>query len=105
MTDTLIFICRAWKMWNTWLAATERSEIEFDHFVKLGFSLKEGKLIGRDGMYDVEIGPEQIYISIKGRPRYRWFPHILQMGNLNYAEEDLRSRSDLRAWLQSFTLD
>ena len=97
MDKILKAYCRAWKMWNTWLLATERPEVEFQDFVESDFAYQTnkygvGEICGTDSGYDVEFHDEAIYISFKGKPRYSWFPSLVQMGNLNLDEEELDPR-------------
>lgn len=83
-------------MWNSWLAATERSEIEFEQFIETGFRLVDhgpnvGQVIGRDGNYDVEITEDRIHVSFNGKPRYSWYPYVVGYGNLKDEDQDSRA--------------
>jgi len=89
--DTLKSYIRAWRMWNSWLTACERPEIEFETFIDDGFTLVidgygVSKILGRDNGYDVVIYEETIHISFMTKPRYTWYPYVVQMGGLKKDE-------------------
>ncbi len=87
LLETLKFYVRAWRMWNTWLIACERPEIEFENFIDIGFTLVHdgygvGQIIGHDNGLDVVIYRDTIHISFLGKPRYTWYPYVIQYGGL-----------------------
>jgi hypothetical protein len=82
LTETLKLYVKSWKMWNTWMVACERPEIEFENFIESGFCLNEHTIVGQDNGYDVEIYDDSIHISFRGKPRYTWWPYITGYGGL-----------------------
>src|ERR1044071_6155377 len=80
---------KSWKMWNSWLAACERTEVEFENFIESGFVLDDrlGHILGSDNGYDVVIDDNSIHISFRGKPRYTWYPYIVGYGGLPKDED------------------